>query len=137
VIVAPGLGYALHRRGRFVRAMLRGGTADRSAIEPAALASFADNLAEPARARACVRVYRTFLIRELWPLIRGRYAGTRLHVPTHLALGARDPVLTERLVTGYERHAEYMTAELVPECGHFIADERPDLVLDRAAALFA
>jgi hypothetical protein len=30
-----------------------------------------------------------------------------------------------------------MSAELVPDCGHFIADERPQLVADEARALFA
>ena len=135
LIIAPGLGYTLHRSGGFVRLMLRGGTAN-GAMDPIALASFADNLAEPARARACVRVYRTFVTREQFGLIRGRYASTRLTVPTHLVLGGRDPVITERLVAGYEAHADQMTTELVPDCGHFIADERPDLVLDRARALF-
>jgi len=137
VIAAPGIGYALHRGRRFVRLMLSGGAAARTAIDPPAIESFAVNLSEPARARACVQLYRTFLMRELLPLIRGRYETERLRVPTHLVLGGLDPVLTERLVSGYERHADRMTAEVVPECGHFIADERPDLVLDRAGALFA
>ncbi len=137
IILAPGLGYALHRSGAFVRLMLRGGTADREAIDPVALASFADNLAEPARSRACVSVYRTFVLREVAPLVRGRYAEARLRVPTHLMLGGVDPVLTERLLAGYERHADAMTAELIPDCGHFIAEERPELVLERARALFA
>ena len=44
--------------------MLRGGTANGATFDPVALASFADNLAEPARARACVHVYRTFVLRE-------------------------------------------------------------------------
>jgi DNA-binding SARP family transcriptional activator len=45
----------------------------------------------------------------------------------------------------YERLAERLRpagvgtahVELVPDCGHFIADERPDLVAERARALFA
>jgi pimeloyl-ACP methyl ester carboxylesterase len=137
VIVTPGLGYALHRSGAFVRLMLRGGTAERAAFDRDTAAVFADNLAQPARARACVRLYRTFLTRELGPLNAGRYASTRLHVPTHLVLGGLDPVLTERLVAGYEEHADDMTVEVIGDCSHFIVDERPDLVLDRARELFA
>jgi pimeloyl-ACP methyl ester carboxylesterase len=34
-------------------------------------------------------------------------------------------------------HADDMEIELVPGCGHFIADERPDLVAERARAFFA
>jgi hypothetical protein len=30
-----------------------------------------------------------------------------------------------------------MSAELIPGCGHFIADERPQRVADEARALFA
>ena len=58
-IITPGLGYALHRSGLLVRAALRGG--DRPTATPSTRSrspSFADNLAEPARARACVQVYR-------------------------------------------------------------------------------
>ena len=137
VIAAPGLGYALHRRGAFVRLALRRGTADPATFDDRTAAAFADNLAQPARARACVRMYRTFLTRELLPLIRGRYLGTRLRVPTHLVLGTGDPVLTERRLAGYEQHTDSMTAEMIADCGHFIADERSDVVLDRARELFA
>jgi pimeloyl-ACP methyl ester carboxylesterase len=38
------------------------------------------------------------------------------------------------LLEGYERHADEMKVEMVPDCGHFIADECPDLVADRARA---
>jgi len=38
---------------------------------------------------------------------------------------------------GWEAHADDMRVEFVPGCGHFIADERPELVLDRALELFA
>jgi pimeloyl-ACP methyl ester carboxylesterase len=41
------------------------------------------------------------------------------------------------MLAGYERHAEEMTVELVPGCGHFIADERPDLVAERARDFLA
>jgi pimeloyl-ACP methyl ester carboxylesterase len=40
------------------------------------------------------------------------------------------------MLAGYERHAEDMRVELVEDCGHFIADERPELVADRAREFF-
>jgi pimeloyl-ACP methyl ester carboxylesterase len=137
VIITPGLGYALHRTGLFVRAALRSGPAGESAFDEVALSSFADNLAEPARARACVRLYRSFNFRELLPVIRGRYMSQRLTVPTRLIIGTEDAVLSTRLVTGWEAHADDMSVEIIPGCGHFIADERPDLVAAEARALFA
>jgi pimeloyl-ACP methyl ester carboxylesterase len=135
--ITPVLGYALHRRRRFVRFILRSGCADRSTFTDAELDAFADNLAEPARSRACVAVYRTFVFREVQPLIRGRYAATRLTTPTHLMVGGSEPVIAPPLTAGYEDHADAMTIEIVPDCGHFIADEQPEIVAARARELFS
>ncbi|MGE0067196.1 MAG: alpha/beta fold hydrolase [Solirubrobacterales bacterium] len=135
-ILAPGLGYGLHRRG-FVRRILRGGSVVKDAWSEADLDAFADNLAEPARARAAVQVYRVFNLREALPIARGRYAEARLTVPTLLLFGEDDFVLRPSMLGGYQNHADEMRVELVPDCGHFIADERPDLVAARAREFFA
>ena len=137
VIQAPGLGYLAHRRGRFVRRMLREWVTDQSAWDEVTLSAFADNLAEPDRARAGVQMYRVFNLREAPALLRGRYGRQRLTVPTRLVFGVDDKALSPVLLAGYERHADDMKVELVPGCGHCIADERPDLVADRARAFLA
>jgi pimeloyl-ACP methyl ester carboxylesterase len=137
IILAPGIGYLAHRRGRFVRLALRAGGTDRGFWDERTLAVFADNLAEPARARAAVQMYRVFNLRELPPLLRGRYDGQRLTVPTHLLFGADDAAIHPDLLVGCERHADDMQVELVPRCGHFIADERPQLVAERAVEFFS
>jgi pimeloyl-ACP methyl ester carboxylesterase len=136
MILIPGLGYGLHRSGELVRRALQHGTAD-GTFTDADLATFADNLAQPARARACVQTYRAFVTREQLPLVRGRYANTRMPTRTHLLLGDSDPVIKPALLAGYEQHADAMTTEIVPNCGHFIPDEYPDLVNQRARELFA
>jgi pimeloyl-ACP methyl ester carboxylesterase len=136
VILAPGLGYGLHRSGELVRRALQHGTREGTFTE-ADLALFADNLAEPARARACVQTYRAFATREQLALARGRYDDTRMPTRTHLLLGDSDPVIKPALLSGYEQHADAMTTEIVPDCGHFIPDEHPDLVTQRAHELFA
>ena len=41
------------------------------------------------------------------------------------------------MLAGYQRHAPEMRVELVGGCGHFIADEMPELVADRARAFLA
>ena len=137
LVLAPGIGYRLHRRGEFVRRILVGGSEIKSAWDEEALASFADNLAEPARARAAVQMYRVFNWREALPIARGRYADARLTVPTLMLFGAEDFVLRPQMLAGYQRHADDMRVELVPGCGHFIADERPDLVAERARDFFS
>lgn len=136
-VAAPWLGYELHRRGRFVPRVLVSASTVRDPWDEETLRAFADNLAEPARARAAVQLYRSFQLREVLPLLRGRYAKQRLTVPTHLLFGVDDAALRPQLLAGYEDHADEMSLELVQGCGHFIADERPDLVAGRARDFFA
>jgi pimeloyl-ACP methyl ester carboxylesterase len=54
----------------------------------------------------------------------------RLRVPTLHLNGDRDP-LTQGVPDSYRRFADDMRLELVPECGHFVAEERPEWVFDR------
>jgi pimeloyl-ACP methyl ester carboxylesterase len=39
-------------------------------------------------------------------------------------------------LAGWQRHVDDMRLELVEGVGHFIADEAPDLVADRALSFF-
>jgi pimeloyl-ACP methyl ester carboxylesterase len=137
MILAPGIGHRLHRGGRFVPRVLVGASVVKDAWDEAALESFAGNLAEPERARAGVQMYRVFNLREVPALSRGRYAGAHLTVPTQMLFGTGDSVLRPEMLAGYERHAEAMEVELVDGCGHFIADEMPDLVAERARQFLA
>ncbi len=56
---------------------------------------------------------------------------------SHRWVSARGLELCPELLDGYERHAGDMEVELVGDSGHFIADERPELVGARARELFA
>jgi pimeloyl-ACP methyl ester carboxylesterase len=136
VIAAPGLGYQAHRSGKFVPKVLIGGSTVRTNFDDATLRAFGDNLAEPDRAHACVQMYRVFNLRESPEILGGRYENARLAVPTRLLFGTDDTALRPQILAGYQRHADDMQVELVPGCGHFIADEMPDLVADRALAFF-
>lgn len=100
------------------------------------LEAFAAPLREPARARATKLMYRTFVLRELPAIARGRYRAERLTVPTRILFGERDPAISTRLLEGHEHHADDLSVELVPDSGHFIADEKPELVAERALELF-
>ena len=137
VVLAPGLGYRLHVGGEFVRRVLVGGSEVKDVWDEATLSAFADSYAEPARARAAVQMYRVFNWREALPIARGRYARAHLETPTLLVFGADDFVLRPEMLAGYQRHAPEMRVELVGGCGHFIADEMPELVADRAGAFLA
>jgi pimeloyl-ACP methyl ester carboxylesterase len=137
LIMAPEIGYRLHRRGDLVpRALISGSTVG-DPWDEATLRAFADNLEEPDRARAAVQLYRVFVLKEMLGLLRGRYANKRLTVPTRLVNGIEDPALRPALLAGTNRHADDMDIELVEGCGHFIVDEMPDLVISRAREFLA
>jgi pimeloyl-ACP methyl ester carboxylesterase len=70
-------------------------------------------------------------------VVRGRYRRERLRTPTHILFGTGDHVQRAQALEGCERHAEELSVELAPGVGHFIVDERPDIVLDRTLSFFA
>jgi pimeloyl-ACP methyl ester carboxylesterase len=137
LILAPGVGYRLHRSGAFIPKVLVGGSVVREAWDEEALDSFSARFTEPDRARAAVQMYRVFNLRETQPIVRGRYSHQRLTVPTQMLFGTGDKALRPEILAGYENHADDMEVEFVPDCGHFIADEMPELVAERARELFA
>lgn len=136
LILSPGIGDRLHRSGRFVPKVLVGGSVRKEAWDEATIHAFSDTFTEPERARAGVQMYRVFNLKEVPEIARGRYADARLTVPTKLLFGTGDFALRHTLLDGYERHADDMRVELVDDCGHFIADERPELVAERAREFF-
>ena len=136
-LAMPGVGSRLLRsRPDLIPRMLKGGATRREAWTAEDLRAFAEPLREPARATASSAYYRTWLLREFIPLVRGRYRDKRLTVPTRLLFGVDDTAIPVGALEGYERHADDMSVELVPDTGHFIAEERPELVLERALAFF-
>jgi pimeloyl-ACP methyl ester carboxylesterase len=99
--------------------------------------SFLGQFVDPARARASVQYYRTFVLREQPWIAAGRYRRTRLRVPTRILFGTGEKAMSDRWLEGCERFADQLEVELVPGAGHFIVDERPELVVERARELFA
>ena len=91
---------------------------------------YARSFREPARAQAAVELYRYYQ-RVVLDTVRGAWRSHRLSRPTLLLFGERDTSLSTRLLPGYESHADDMRVELVPDSGHFIVDEKPDLVIAR------
>jgi pimeloyl-ACP methyl ester carboxylesterase len=107
-------------------------TASDAFTEPE-LEAFTDRL-KGDRARASELLYRTFLVREAIPVAAGRYAGLPLRVPTLLLCGSRDLAIPTRILREHAAQADALQLELVSDAGHFIVDERPDLVADRILA---
>jgi pimeloyl-ACP methyl ester carboxylesterase len=137
MIATPVVGQQLHTSGKFIPKVLVGGSVRKEVWDDATIHAFSDTFIQPARARAAVQTYRTFTLREAPEMARGRYANAQLSVPSRLLFGTGDAVLRPDALKGYEQHAEAMEVELVDNCGHFIADEMPDLVAERAREFFA
>jgi pimeloyl-ACP methyl ester carboxylesterase len=136
ILASPFLGaFVLRNVPVFVQAVFRVATA--TPIDAESRALYVALMRDPGHARAAVQLYRTFLLREVRPLVRGAYRESRLVVPTRLIGGDRDPVMNPEAMTGFEDNADDMSAETIAGAGHFLPEEAPDLVTRRVLDFFA
>jgi pimeloyl-ACP methyl ester carboxylesterase len=126
VLACPGLG---RRAGRAAAAR---GLRD-SGLDPAEVEAFVSRF-RGERGVVTERVYGSFL-RTLPKVARGRYSAADLRVPTRLVFGTRDPVLTARAARDAAAQTNQLELELIDDAGHFVVDEKPELVADRLLAL--
>jgi pimeloyl-ACP methyl ester carboxylesterase len=137
-IALPHFGERMLRRdGRFVHHLLTRGGTRRDGWTEYEKNIFSDQFKEPARAHASSRLYGEFLLKEYLPIgMFGKYKRYRIHAPTRLLFGEKDFALDLCLLRDAERHFDDYQLELVPDTGHFIVDEQPALVNERAWAFF-
>jgi pimeloyl-ACP methyl ester carboxylesterase len=121
-IVLPGLGRWLMTSGRYVPWILRFGSGSAKTWSDEEVRAYTEPLRDPARARASVQIYRTFQRRELLAQLRRRGP---VRVPALLLMGGESVF---RLVVGDPG----LPVEAVEGSGHFLAEEAPDRVLERA-----
>jgi pimeloyl-ACP methyl ester carboxylesterase len=95
--------------------------------------SLARYLFEPARARRCTATSSCRYSRASWP---GRFRSRRLSTPTLILYGSEDPNMNAAILGGYQDYSDDLTIEEVDGASHFIADERPQVVIDRALKFF-
>ena len=104
-------------------------------MDAATAAVYADVLEDPARAEASSLIYRHFLLRDLPALAQGRGVAAGVELPVRMLLGRHDPAIHPSQLGELARHVPGAELELV-DGGHFIVDEQPELVADRARAWF-
>ena len=94
------------------------------------LNTYLAQLRRPGSASATQAWYRNLICREIPRYaIGGRY--THLRVPTLHLNGADDP-LTKGIRPGsYSEHADNFRLEVIANCGHFIPEERPKVLVGR------
>lgn len=135
VIATPGLGRLALERGWISRSILTRGNVG-TPFDPDEVNLYVDSFRPSERARAIAQLYRYYQ-RAFLDAVRNRWRDARLAVPTLLLFGERDRYVSPKLLPGYERHADDMRVELVPDSGHFLVDEKPALVTGRSIELFA
>jgi pimeloyl-ACP methyl ester carboxylesterase len=89
---------------------------------------------QPGHAEAGSRWYRSFQTKEMLSWMRGEFepkTGGRVEVPVRWLSGTADPVIIPELLDGYGDRIADFEVELVDGVGHWIVDQRPELVLDR------
>jgi pimeloyl-ACP methyl ester carboxylesterase len=121
-------------RSRLFRRMVLGGNVGEP-FGPGEAESYIERLSLPERAHVTQRLYRTYQ-RILLDGARGRNRKLRLEVPTRILFGKRDVMISWRLLDGTP-NATDLEIEMVPDSGHFIANEKPELVAGRAVGLFS
>jgi pimeloyl-ACP methyl ester carboxylesterase len=136
VLATPGLGPGTLRHTGLVRLALERGSHPDTRWSEEELECFAGSFRPRDHARASSHLYRSFLTRELPRLRKGHYRSQRLTVPTRLLTGEADPVVRGDILGGFEPYADEMSVETVERSGHFIAEERPEVVIERARGLF-
>jgi pimeloyl-ACP methyl ester carboxylesterase len=128
------VGVRLQRRTRFVEYLIRGAISDRSRVSLEAIRCFSERFREPVCAETARDTYRTFLTREVPAIIRSPET-RRLSLPVRALHGVGDAAIHPSLASKTTALADDYEVENVEGCGHFIADERPDLVREGLIAL--
>ncbi|TCC50004.1 alpha/beta hydrolase [Kribbella capetownensis] len=129
VLPWPGLGPWALRSGRLPRHMMR----RHSTTMPEELIElFADQLRDPARARAGSALYRNFIQREGMRVLRGKYRDLQLTTPTRVLLGAEDLVVRAESIPSQDG----IEVAEIAGAAHFLVDDRPDAVVEHALEFF-
>jgi pimeloyl-ACP methyl ester carboxylesterase len=127
----------MRRATGFINNRIKAASGNPSRWEGGVIETFTDQMREPERAKAISKLYRWAVAGGIARIGFGRYRNQRLSTPTLLLFGADDFAIPPEALEGYQEHADDMRLEVVPDCGHFIVDERPELVLERAQSFFA
>lgn len=127
VIASPALGERLVRNPAIVRAFIRSGSAPDFEWTVADLDRYARVISEPARARASVALYRSFLVHEVPKIARDSYTESQLRVPGLSVMGGRSAITK---AMGLPRPDPMLRVEVLEDAGHFVVDEQPERVLE-------
>ena len=133
--LVAAFGVPLQRRTKYLeRFIFRVGPV-KHRVDPAAARIYAERFRDPVVARTARDTYRTFLLREV-PGGAGRPETRRATVPIRALFGLDDAAVHPSWASPETANADDYTFEAA-DAGHFILDERPELVRAKLIALAA
>ena len=127
------IGMVLQQRTRYLERVVFAVGPKAHRLDPAVARVYAERFRDPVCARAATDTYRTFLLRE-FPSAASHPERRRATVPIRALFGMSDFAVHPSLASPTTANADDYTFEPV-EAGHFVIDERPDLVRARLIAL--
>jgi pimeloyl-ACP methyl ester carboxylesterase len=135
LMATPLIGpFLLEQRPELVADFMRG---DNEPMSRSDALVFSERLARPEQVHATQALYRRYLRTLVSAPLSGPYDGLRLTTPALLLFGADDNALPPLVTRARDGMADDLRVELVEGCGHFIQEERAELVAERAAEHFA
>lgn len=124
--LAASVGAQLMRRTNIITRLLRFATAGPNQLSVEDAKVFGDTFRQLNGAEAGRDTYRSFLLHDLPSGIRNP-ENRRLTVKTRVLFGENDPAV-KPVLTAKPKQADDFEVTYVKDCGHFIVDERPELV---------
>ena len=124
-LATPGVGGGVGRR------LARRALESTRAMSEAEVDAFVERL-HGERGRATELLYRAFLTRDIPRVLAHKYRARDMKVPALLVFGDRDPAIPLRTIKAAVGRSDAVELEVVPGAGHFVVDERPELVAERA-----
>ena len=134
LIASPWLGERMVSSPEWVHRFIRTGSKRRDVWTDDRLRLYSEPLTQPARARASVHLYRTFVGLEVPRIARGTYTRNELEVPGLVVMGAESAITK---LIGVPDPRENLEVEVLPGVGHYVVEEAPDEVRDRLRAFLA
>lgn len=129
-------GMYLHQHTQFLeRLVFANGIHHREEFGPEVIGTYVERFRDPVCARAATDTYRTFWLRELPRASSGK--SPRGTIPIRMIFGTDDAAIHYGLAAAETADADDYTVELVADSGHFVAEERPDLIRARLLELAA
>jgi pimeloyl-ACP methyl ester carboxylesterase len=111
---------------RAVERAFRGMAVDKSRFDDETIGRFKAALARPGALTAALSYYRALLKQGARGLFLG--SGMRVRAPTLMVWGERDFALGKELTYGTERYVPDLRIRYLPNCSHWVQQERPDEV---------